>query len=360
MCVLFGIGVRGSEGFLIFGERYDARRAQWGERLNLIQLLTMIGLAISAPAEATTPLEEACLFYTAQVDDVAKDTYRAALQIESRKVGVSLNWERVHSTDECGAGRPLLVVSEGPVAQLSLAGDVHGTINLERVAKESRARTLASSVLGRILSEREASRLPLLGAGEITLGKNESSVITIAGLDADLPVKPDMGLGGFVRAGGGYLLLAQRKPMSAVSLNLGLTLFEERMALGLSGMFGWGRWVTQENRRTTDAQIIELMTSIRGGRAFGDWVVRGGAGVGLRLHRTQSQWEGEDKEDRPDEEDWEDRWIGGLVELQGEVQWKMTKRVHLAMLIAPRVSWQEEGRDFYPGFRGLLSLGVSL
>ena len=325
--------------------------------------LSILAMSVLSSAEATGAGHEACIVGSTELTSGVQQAYHQALQIETQKVGMAIQWRSFSNEDECGPDRPLLVISKAQLAHFRGESGERIPISLGEVDEDYRARTLATSVLGQLSKVHGDLKIPLLGAEEIALGPNSDPMDAIISLDAEVPTTRKL-LSWELALGGDYLRLSQNKDAGGLGAEVALTLFERRLLFGLSGSFVWSRWeIREEDERDEDLDFYrvslgESILSVRGGGVYRRWGLRGGLGIGVHQRRVRLELE---LDDEGKEKDWADNSTHGVVGVQGEVFVQLTKRWHVAVLVEPRLMWiaDEEGPSVDPALGGFLRLGFN-
>lgn len=365
-----------SSGALFFRERNELQRAPYTRRRELIRLLPMLWMSFIGVAYAETPTP-ACVLGGEQIAPKTTEAYVAALQIETRKLGLPLKWESVTNAGECKE-QPVLFVSD--TVQLSIGSNSH-EFDLSKVGEASRPRTVAASVLNRIQedTQRNAAPLPLLSADTISMGGKQKPIV------AERLFRPtdSRKTHWILRLGGGYSVqqnsfgLREKtdRHSGGPTLEVGVSMFKDHLSLSLAGRYGWG---SLEVGLDEPLQLAtgEVLTSVRGGGQLGNWCLRAGAGLGWRSQRNP-YWEA--TEDR-EKEDWKRKknseidleWLSTTTAvLEFEVAWQFTERWQLSLVTGPQFDFKaisyikvededEKAIKSPPSFRSVLSLGVRL
>lgn len=310
----------------------------WLQR-DRVCLLIGISAFFWMPQAAQASEQRACLVLDAAAVEEVNEGYLAALQIESRKLGLAWRWESMDQESDCGSGEPVLAFSDSSTVTLTmLDGEAH-QYKLETTDYSASARSLARSVHEHLPSDAVGSSVqPLLAAGDtITLG--EATTVS--------PTSPTKRLGWMVRAGGNYSRQLEALTLGGATLEAGLSMGQDRLLVSLAGSMGWTELLEkgEEAVRLTGG---EALARARGGLRLGPLQLRGGVGLGWQSQKMLSEQkddefpEDEDRDDRDDEDERKllvteiSKLNAGVLALEVELAWRVGERWELGVLAGPR------------------------
>ena len=315
----------------------------------LVYIFFTIWVGASAHGFESESADEACLMVEQTMHEDTRDSYQAALQIESRKQGLPLHWAPTTKANDCNANSALLFISHKDTAELRYPGRASSHFDLKPMEAQSRARTLASGVLAAIIHH-EGQTLPLLDTEKISVETLNEENIEFEMLDAERAstARP---LGWTLQAGTSVLALSERKMMTGTSISAGLTLFKQRMIIELTGSYLWGvsALLSEAERERMQADVRwgagELIGAIRGGQTIGRWVLRGGGGFGQQFGTVTYLFDPEFSEEKEKEKEKEREFTSSsFATIQGELTYRINPHWHLTLLVAPRIQWESDER----------------
>ncbi len=311
----------------------------------LLGLCLLGGVVPPSSAQART----GCLVHEA---DPSRDTYLAALRIETRKAGLEWEWIGAASQPACAKRSTVLSFVTPERASLRLVDGSAQTIDLQDLRAGERARGLARRIV-QTLSDR-ARTVPLLAAkDDLQLGASSEPVEMKATTAGD--ARPAL----MIRAGAIYLYqFGAARHLGGPSLEAGLSLFESRLAVSLLGGYLAGA-EADEGRARVDVSCGELILMLRGGWKFSDFRLRFGLGLG---------WERRDVITRSNSrafQDGEASSDSGLVAFDLELTWHFAESWHLGALMTSRAYFSGAehlwlGQTVYGAIPGALGGQVAL
>ncbi len=279
---------------------------------------------VSAPVWAELPTETACFAPATFTEDVDPKEYLTDLQIETRKAGLATQWRSVEQALSCPSGRPLLFfVLPGRVKLTHPKLETPVDYDLTNIELSNRASSLARAVMGQLARLENAAAgesVPLLDLnGEISLWFD--------------PAEQSSGTKSLVwwaRTTGLYLhQFKANRHFAGVSAELGISLFEERLAFSLSGMYAASPEVNRDGI-ITGLDMGEILTMIRGGLPLGPVFVRAGVGGGWQRRNVTANSENQEAPDALAASE------VGVLAADLEAFWRFADRWRLVLLVNAR------------------------
>lgn len=248
-----------------------------------VALIPLVSILLCRMAVAS-PFNFICLVHEPEVPGLETESLRVALEIERRKGRTEAITVNAGSRDECplpGDSGGWLAVDLGqwPVALLvNRHGDIRA-VGLTSVSPKDRAQILARVVLATLTAEGRAGRLPLVDPDESFEPLEAATVESVDPIREDEPLP-----GGYLSVGARYGY--QQGPelhLGLLEFEGGLSLFDDRFALGLTGAWQFSRELNGGIPGSVTAG--ELLLMARGGLRWDIVLLRLGLGVGAQWRR---------------------------------------------------------------------------
>ena len=267
-------------------------------------------------------------------DAEAEDVWLSALRIATRKVDLRMSWTRAGRPADCPGGQPVVSLDGLHRAVVTAPGVNRRELDLSQASPETRPRALAHAVLVALTEATGGDPAPLMDADdEIVLGgpppgHRVPAVPAVASRSE--PPDRSLALAWVGRLGGTWLhQLGASRQLVGPALELGVSLYDERLAFSVAGAYTLGGEVVTAGV-STDLWSVELLGMARGGVGFGSFVLRAGLGAGWQRRAVSAE---------------SDRQVGGAVTEDSdaavaagdlELLWRLSDRWDVGLLLGAR------------------------